>query len=199
MKIIRIIALASVLAGLYYTAMPKHKTIVLDRAKTMFFSYKVNGDSSLKLYKFLHNHRGDKRVYIIWNSPGGIVEDMKDMITYIENTPTETVCIANWAASSAFILFEHCDKRFITPKGKLLWHQYKVGFSWVPILPALYSIVKYAELFHHDMLFLSHRMNMDIDHLYAKIWHGDWIMYAGDAVRYRAVDDIVNYKFKEEK
>ena len=69
-----------------------------------------------------------ERLYIYFETPGGSVIALSRMARIMKNSPVKFTCIANFAASAGFMLFQHCDKRLLTSDGVLMSHNWSGGF-----------------------------------------------------------------------
>lgn len=61
-------------------------------------------------------------IYIYINSPGGDVGAGLQLVTYLQHTKKNIICIANFAASMAHAILESCPVRLGVPDNVLLQH-----------------------------------------------------------------------------
>ena len=66
-------------------------------------------------------------IHFYINSVGGDAFDCFGMVDFIRNTKTPIWGYTYKAFSSAFIIFEVCDRRFMYPNGTLIYHQLQTG------------------------------------------------------------------------
>ena len=111
--------------GIVNNSVPK---IVLEKdnffAITSSFNQKLLDDFSEKL--LTHN---SKKLYIYFDTPGGSVLALSRMVRLMEGSSIEFVCIASFAASAGFMLYQFCDKRYMVSDGIIMSHNWAGGFA----------------------------------------------------------------------
>jgi ATP-dependent Clp protease protease subunit len=72
-----------------------------------------------------------KQMYVYINSPGGSVFSLSAMLDFMKGMKSqqEFICISRFAASAAFIFFQHCDQRLLLPRGILMSHNMAASLS----------------------------------------------------------------------
>lgn len=89
-----------------------------------FFSVNGEIDTSMSERFTRDIMRSDKKTYtLFFDSPGGSVLALNRMIETMDSVDKKFVCVSRYAASAAFMLFQHCDIRLMTPfSGILMSH-----------------------------------------------------------------------------
>ena len=70
-----------------------------------------------------------KTMYIYYDSPGGSVISLNRMLGIMENSDIKFICMARFAASAAFTMFEMCDERYLLADGILMSHDASIGLQ----------------------------------------------------------------------
>jgi ATP-dependent protease ClpP protease subunit len=99
----------------------KDKTITFDGDDFFAVTSEFDEDLSDNFQSKLLSFTGQK-MYIYFDSPGGSVFSMASMIRQMDNSKIEFVCVARLAASAAFMMFQHCQKRLLLTDGILMAH-----------------------------------------------------------------------------
>jgi ATP-dependent protease ClpP protease subunit len=91
------------------------------RSTTGVFAIKEPFTESLKS-RFIEKITTDRSdtMYIYIDSPGGSVFALQSMIEQMLFSDKYFVCIARFAASAAFMLYQYCDERYMLPYGSML-------------------------------------------------------------------------------
>lgn len=149
------------------------------------FNFRLLDDFTEKVL----THQGDKMKIVI-DSPGGSVIALSRMARIMKSSNIEFTCIASFAASAAFMLFEHCDNRYILSDGILMSHNWSGAFRGeapriMTLFLAIQSLVDDLEKTVID------KMDVDSDE-YAALINSNLWMPASLAVKYGAVDKVVN-------
>ena len=69
----------------------------------------------------------DKKITVYINSPGGSIIAGNEMISAMKSSGKHITCVAKFAASMAFIIFQECDTRLVTRDGILMQHVASYG------------------------------------------------------------------------
>ena len=86
-------------------------------AITSEFNEDLYNDFAEKVYGY-----NDKTLTIYFDSPGGSVFSLARIVGLMASSKVNFICIARFAASAAFIMFEHCNERYLLPEGILMSH-----------------------------------------------------------------------------
>jgi ATP-dependent protease ClpP protease subunit len=70
-----------------------------------------------------------KSLYIYFDSPGGSVFAMSRIIGVMKSSDIKFTCIARFAASAAFAMYQACDTRYLLYDGILMQHNASVGLQ----------------------------------------------------------------------
>jgi len=138
-------------------------------------------------------------IYLYLSSPGGsVLEGNKiiDQIKTMEMAGVNVVCVADFAASMAFVILQACQKRTALPSSVLMQHQMSLGLEG-PIeninnyLDFIQQIRVNLELMQAD------RLNMTVDQFQKKIVN-DWWIPGYNAKNASVIDDLVMVKCSKE-
>ena len=134
-------------------------------------------------------HQGDE-LYIYFDTPGGSVIALSRMARIMKSSKIKFTCVTNFAASAGFMLFQHCQNRYILSDGILMSHNWAGGFQdeaprILTLFNAIQSLVDTLEKVAID------KMTVDAKEYAALINNNLW-MPASLAQKYGAIDGIVN-------
>ena len=80
-------------------------------------------------------------MYIYFDTPGGDVISLSRMVRLMKGSDIKFTCVAAFAASAGFMLFQHCDKRLLLSDGILMSHNWAGGFQdEAPRLLSLFNV-----------------------------------------------------------
>jgi len=149
------------------------------------FTEKMRNDFTRKVM----THEG-KELLIYLDSPGGSVFAVSRMIGVMDNSNIKFVCVARFAASAAFMLFQNCNTRIMLPDGVLMSHNASGSFRGeLPRVKSLFEVIE-AIVDNLEERIIK-RMNMDRDEYKALINKNLW-MDTSLAEKYNAVDVVSN-------
>lgn len=179
-----------------YVAIHKSQTVVI-RALTEAEIIRVHSELSTLI------DGGTKHVTLVINSPGGLVEETQKMISDLaqdaDHMGTEITCVAHdIAGSMAAVLLqsELCDIRLMTPEARIMFHSVALkNLYWgiygvnQSLAETLVEITKAANKRIAEQV--TPRMKISEGFYLDMIKNGDWILSYKDALRYGAVDGII--------
>ena len=165
----------------------------LDERSSVIIKGPIDSESSNKFFLDLQNFDEEKLdIYI--DSPGGnVIEGMK-MIDHIHMLQEIVVvnCFAEFAASMAFIIFQSCDNRLISPSGILMQHQMSLG-----IKGDLQNLKNYLAMIDdiNDSLTIAQaeRLSLSVDEFNNKVVN-DWWISGFSAKKLNVADNLTNIK-----
>lgn len=132
----------------------------------------------------------DKEMLIYFNSPGGSVVALSRMARVMKSSGIKFTCVANYAASAGFMLFQHCDKRLLLSDGILMSHNWAGGFrDEGPRILTLYNAIQ--SLVDRLEKVVIEKMNVNAEEYAALINNNLW-MPDSLAIKYAAIDGIVD-------
>lgn len=152
--------------------------------------------------KLIKNHilNDHKNIYLYINSLGGDFEEGYKLIKFIEKNKLNNIifiCIAKKAASTAFIIFQYCDKRYILKNSFLLDHELQITLKLIGPIETIDSWYKNNFLFIKDVNknireYISNKINMKYDEYLIKIKNKNWNIIGGhNILKYNLADKIV--------
>ena len=129
-------------------------------------------------------------LYIYFDSPGGSVFAVSRMIGIMKTSNIKFVCVARFAASAAFMMFQNCNERWVLPDGVLMSHNAAGGFRGE--LPRVRTLLEAVENIVHDMeIEIVKKLNIDMKEYLRLINNNLWLT-KNSAWKYAAIDGVVN-------
>lgn len=177
-----------------------YKVIDLNSRNLITIRGPIQGSSSTNWISSFNDRDLDiDTMYIYLSSPGGsVLEGNKliDQIKTLQLSGVQVVCIADFAASMAFVILQSCPQRFALPSSILMQHQMSIGLKG-----PLENVDNYLTFIHSvdDNLdrMQAERMNMTESDFRLKVMN-DWWIPGHMAKEYNAVDDLVMVKCSKE-
>ena len=134
--------------------------------------------------------------YIYLNTNGGSVDAGMKLINVIKNLEVQEIeinCIADTAISMGFVIFQSCNKRYVTRYATLMQHQ----MSMHGIGGKIYDINSYL-VFTNAMeqelnIMQAEKIGMTINEFTGRIT-SDWWLTSRQALAKGVADDIANIK-----
>ena len=153
---------------------------------TTRFNQKLLDDFTEKV--MLHDSKDP--LYIYFDSPGGSVFAVSRMIGILKSSDIKTICVARYAASAAFMLFEYCHARYILPDGILMSHNWAGTFSnEAPRIKTLFEVVD--RIVENIDKPIAKRMKLDFKE-YKRLINNNLWMDVQYAEKYNAIDGVVH-------
>jgi len=136
--------------------------------------------------KVLSYDKDEMKLY--FDSPGGSVVVLARMARIMKNSDIKFTCIASFAASAGFMLFQHCQNRLLLSDGILMSHNWAGGFrDEAPRILTLYNAIQ--SLVDTLEAVVIEKMSVDAKEYAALINNNLW-MPLGLANKYKAIDGI---------
>ena len=131
-----------------------------------------------------------KTLYLYFDSPGGSVFAVSRMIGILKTSGIKTTCIARFAASAAFMLFENCTNRYLLSDGVLMSHNWAGGFQDEgPRIKSLFNVVD--RIVQNIEIPIAKRMNLDFKE-YKRLINNNLWMDIQFAKKYYAIDGYLH-------
>ena len=166
---------------------------LLDDRIVTYFEQVDSDTTEAAIAKLLHLDALDskKPIHLYINSPGGEVISglaLYDTIRTI-NAPVYGY-VLGMAASMGSILISGCDKRFISPNGKIMIHQPSGGARGrsCDIEVEAQEIIKTRDIL---ITILAENCNKDFDTVKSDMANTDMWLTAGESIKYGIVDEII--------
>lgn len=142
------------------------------------------------MFKIMSLKAEDITIYI--SSPGGSVVAGNKLIEFMSTSNKKFTCVAEFAASMAFAIFQQCDVRVITPTSILMQHQASYGVEGSmnknrALIRMLEDLVEHAERIS------AKRLRLTIQE-YRELIRDDLWIYGKSAFKYRAADKLSSVK-----
>jgi len=145
-------------------------------------------ESQFSLHVMLADPNKEMLLYI--DSPGGSVMALTRMLQVMDNSGIRFTCIARFAASAAFMLFQNCTKRLILKDGILMSHN--ASTSVAGDLPQIIGqLLAITNLLDGIDAIAARRMGLTLKEYQNLIANDLWLDKVL-AERYNAIDGIVD-------
>ena len=170
-------------------ALASHEDVLLTETNSVILRGEVSGESVSKIALKILQTPGDDVLFFI-DSPGGSVFAGEELVTIMKNSGKNFTCIANLAASMAFVILQACDTRLVTDSAIIMQHEASFGVQGktpnnISMFNFLLNVLKRSDLRQ------SARIGLTYEAFKAKT-AGDWWMYGKEAVLSHTADDTVN-------
>lgn len=160
----------------------------------------IQGSSSSGWITQMNDRDPDtETMYIYLSSPGGSVlegQKLVDQIKTMQNSGLTVVCVADFAASMAFVILQSCPKRMALPSSVLMQHQMSLGLDG-----PLENVNNYLDFIHQINENLesmqAERLNMTVSAFKSKVVN-DWWIPGHNAKNLNVVDELVMVKCSKE-
>ena len=152
-----------------------------------FFAVNATFNETLKerFIKHMSSYK-NKEIVLYFNSPGGSVSAMTDIIAYMKESKVRFKCVARFAASAAFATFQACDERIILENGVLMQHPARGVFmgDLQNVKTQLDAIIDIVDRSYKDQ---ANKMKMDYKKFRNLVDNTVWMSYTS-AMKYKAAD-----------
>jgi len=129
-----------------------------------------------------------ENVIIYLDTNGGSVEYGNKMLAEIQKYNMS--CVAERAYSMGFVLLQGCNKRYITPYGRIMQHQISYGIKNEK--GKIDSYANFIDQVEDDLSNMqASKINISVDNFRLKTMN-DWWLFGQNAVKTNCVDNIVN-------
>lgn len=188
------------LAFLTFVTTNSYKVLEFNSRNLITIRGPIQGSSSTNWITSMNDRDPDvDTMYIYLSSPGGsVLEGSKliDQIKTLQLSNIQVVCIADFAASMAFVILQACPQRYALPSSILMQHQMSIGLKG-----PLENVDNYLSFIHSIDYNLekmqADRMNMTEADFRKKVLN-DWWIPGHQAKEFNAVDDLVMVKCSKE-
>ena len=180
-----------------------HDTNVPLTKKNSYNVYEITENNSISLRGPVEETSVDKIIDKIFSSknkslifyidsPGGDVDAGIKLVQAMRGSGKKFICIANFAASMAFSIFQQCDKRFILESSTLMQHLGSANISG-----SVNHMTSTMDLLHNIFTYLneldSKRIGMSREDFYELI-RDDWWVFGQDNITSNTADEIVEVR-----
>ena len=184
------------LIGTLFSASPTYandtKRVVLTEDNHMIIRGQVTGESVskwiLEVNKIKEN---DILIYI--SSPGGSVlagMTFVEQIKQLEAAGKHIECVADIAASMAFIIFQACPHRYATTSSVLMQHQMSLRLGGS--IENVKTYLEFLDNIETDLNTMqSQRLGIEVSDFNKKIAH-DWWLSGSSIIRNNVADEMVH-------
>jgi ATP-dependent Clp protease, protease subunit len=180
---------AFTLAAPVVTAAPD---VLLTEKNHVVIRGEVNGESVSKWILELNNIK-DKDVVVYINSPGGSVlagMTFVEQIQQMTKAGKNVVCVADVAASMAFIILQSCPNRYVTSASILMQHQMSLKLGGQ--IENVKTYLNFLDGIEEDLnLMQAKKMDMDPDDFKRLIAHDLWLS-GSSIMKHNAADKMVH-------
>lgn len=135
------------------------------------------------------SYKGEELV-IYFDTPGGSVIALSSMARIMKGSNIKFTCVASFAASAGFMLFQHCDNRLLLAEGILMSHNWSGGFRGeapriISLFNAIQSLIDTLEGVAVD------KMSVEKEE-YAALINSNLWMPVPLALKYDAIDGVLS-------
>ena len=173
----------SILSSLFLGA----PSVVLNSQNTLLIKGPID---EFLVAEFIHdlNKRETKdNLYLFLDTPGGSVEDGTKIINEVIKYKID--CIAERAYSMGFVIFQSCNKRYITKFGRLMQHQISFGINNEKAKVENY--VDFVDQIEKELLEMqTEKIGISSDYFKKKTFN-DWWLVGKKAIEENCADEIL--------
>lgn len=177
-----------------------HKILEFTSRNLITIRGPIQGSSTTNWINQMNDRDPDAdTMYIYLSSPGGsVLEGNKliDQIKTMELAGVNVVCVADFAASMAFVILQSCQKRTALPSSVLMQHQMSLGLEG-PIENVNNYLTFIEQVRDNLELIQAERLNMTVPDFRDKIVN-DWWIPGHSAKNFNVIDDLVMVKCSRE-
>lgn len=174
-----------------FTISQAETNIKLDKNNLITLRGEINEQLSSDIIRKFNKYSSPE-LYLYITSPGGSVIDgihIIDQLKALNERKIKVTCIADFAASMAFAIFQACPIRYVTISSVLMQHQMSLG-----IKGSLYNLNNYMDFIKQideDLdIMQSEKLKLDMKEFQTKI-NNDWWLNGKHIVKHNAADQIV--------
>lgn len=142
------------------------------------------------------------QILIIIDSGGGYSNEGIKLVHAIEHSPKRVTCIAQQAQSEGFAIFESCDNRILVRNAVLMvheplriWTREDIDPNWGLRITRSW-LEDQMELHDRDtnewLPAATKKMTMPYADIAAKVRNSDWVLSEDEALKWHAVDAVVD-------
>ena len=180
----------------FFLVVPADKVVEFNSRNLITIRGPIEGASTTNWINLMNDRDLDvDTMYLYLSSPGGSVMEgnkLIDQIKMLESTGVKVVCVADFAASMAFVILQFCPIRYGLRSSILMQHQMSLRLKG-----DLANVENYLEFINsiNDYLEKSqaNRMNMSEIDFKNKVMN-DWWISGHLAKELNAVDELVLVK-----
>lgn len=193
MKLFGLLKSLIVSSALLFSAASSANTLVLDD-NTVYLRDEVNNSSiSVVMHKLGSVLSKGDTAYLYITSPGGSVVAGNNLVTFIEAMQAQgkkIICIADIAASMAFVITQSCSERLVKQDSIVMQHQASFALEGqtennISMMNLLLDMLNYTDLKQ------AKRIGLTLEEFKKKIAH-DWWLFGVNAVKENVADKLVS-------
>lgn len=159
----------------------------LEKGKYISLTDVVSNDSTNAAIYQLLSSKGDEVTMFI-SSPGGSIIAGLNLIQAMKASGKTITCIADFAASMAFIILQNCDKRLVTPNAVVMQHEASFGARGAR--PHVNSMVDFVNRMVATIeVQQAERIGMSLEDFKAKA-RNDWWLFGKEAIDNGVADSL---------
>lgn len=171
------------------------KTIDLKPENTLVLRGPVDSNSASKAVKDLLTSQ-EETVYLFLASPGGSIFAGLELVDTIKSSGKNVICVADFAASMAFVILQACNERYVTQYGVLMQHVASFGLQGEA--PNNFSMTSFLRsVFRKMNKEQADRLGMSVSDFNKKT-RSDWWLMGSDAVKNNAADGVAQVRCSKE-
>lgn len=165
------------------------ETITLTDKNSIIFAGEVNTETVSKAIMDLSRIKSND-VYIHINSPGGSVFDGIKLASALMASNKHIICIADFAASMAFVTLQMCDERVVVRNSIVMQHEASFGIrnESAPNVESFFNFIKSTITDMEEAQ--AKRIGISVKEFKAKI-RSDWWLFGEASVKANVADRMV--------
>jgi len=171
---------------------PVYDTVTLTEDNHVVLKGKICEKSISKAIVDISNIGNSSEIVLFISSPGGEVfagNNFIQFMNYLRMKGKTFTCVADFAASMAFGIFQACDNRYVTPSTILMQHQMSVGLQ--DQYENLKNRISLLDAINYQAIATqARRTNLTVEEFKAKVV-SDWWLYGESSVSQNAADKVV--------
>lgn len=148
----------------------------------------VDDKSVAKWTQQLYKTTSDE-VIVYLDTPGGSVVAGMKFVDALRNSGKTITCVASFAASMGFVIFQACHNRVVKESSILMQHQPSWGTQGAPQANNLQFVKFLTRMTEIVDLAQAKRLGVDVKKFQAMV-HDDMWLYGADAVTTKAADSV---------
>ena len=183
------------LSFLFFCSSAFSDTLVLKPENTISLRGQVSQASVSKAIQEILTSKEDT-LYLHLNSPGGSIFAGLELVETIKNSGKKIICVADFAASMAFVILQSCHERYVTNYGVLMQHVASYGLNGNE--PNNFKMAKFIRKVVRKLnREQAKRIGLSPKEFYSKT-RSDWWIFGDDAVKNNTADKVTGLSCSKE-
>lgn len=170
-------------------------TTVLNSRNTVVLRGVVTDNSISKVIRQI-NESTEPELYLFLSSPGGSIMAGNQLVYLLQTTDKKITCVANIAASMAFVILQACERRVVLPHATVMQHVASYGLRGEA--PNNLSRVRFLHRMIDEMdRWQARRIGMSLREFKART-RSDWWLFGRESIRANVADSTGAFRCSPE-